>query len=704
MRVRSLASGLVVPVLLVGLVVLLATMQYRWLGQVSEAERDQLQRSLTQRAREFVDDFDGEITRLYLALQTETHPQNPRGLDAVPAALDGWRAAARFPQIVGAIYLAEPEGAGYSLRPYDQAGRAFAGGPVAWPEKLAPLRDRLTGSHESIARTSAAGGDQLIAISPPPLLPEIPAVVIPVAAQAATSPSAVPHADGQGTFQVSGVATGGGGDTRPPAVKERRMQVGGAFSGRGGDVLLSGTASDALTRSAVRWLQAPRAYLVVELDLEAMKTVMLPALVARHFPENDSTPYRVTVLSTGGDRVYPKGVAPGDGVHPKAGAPGERVLLMRWDVMMSFFRVRPEAVYKLAAAAITASSRAAPGAMPSEAVGISAVPAPGAEPRQFSVFVQQWSVNGQPAGADGRVAMRQTVMPSGAWQIMLQHAAGSLDIAVAQARRRNLAMSFGILTVLAAGVMLVVVNARRTKQLAARQMDFVATVTHELRTPLAVIRSAAQNLSAGVVAEPGRAKTYGDLIDKEGRRLTDMVEQVLAYAGLEGGKAPRMTQRVDLSHLVNDVLDACQPLCAEAGIAVEFDADAAAGAPAVTGDEAGLRLVIQNLVGNALKHGADGRWIGVSATGVTRHGRAEVCVTVTDRGRGIEPAELSHVFEPFYRGRRALDDQIRGNGLGLSLVKRIVEAHGGRVAVESSPGAGATFTVCLPAAAGESRT
>ena len=195
---------------------------------------------------------------------------------------------------------------------------------------------------------------------------------------------------------------------------------------------------------------------------------------------------------------------------------------------------------------------------------------------------------------------------------MLQHAAGSLDVAVAQARRRNLALSFGILSVLAAGVMLVVVNARRTKQLAARQMDFVATVTHELRTPLAVIRSAAQNLSAGVVAEPARSKTYGDLIDKEGRRLTDMVEQVLAYAGLEGGKAPRMTQRVDLSHLVNDVLDACQPLCAEAGITVEFDADAAAGAPAVTGDEAGLRLVVQNLVANALKHGADGRWIGVS--------------------------------------------------------------------------------------------
>jgi signal transduction histidine kinase len=299
--------------------------------------------------------------------------------------------------------------------------------------------------------------------------------------------------------------------------------------------------------------------------------------------------------------------------------------------------------------------------------------------------------------------MRQTTQAAGGWQIVLQHAAGSLDVAVAQARRRNLALSFGILTVLAAGVMLVVVNARRTKQLAARQMDFVATVTHELRTPLAVIRSAAQNLSAGVVAEPERAKTYGDLIDKEGRRLTDMVEQVLAYAGLEGGHAPRMTQRVDLSHLVNDVLDACQPLCTDAGIIVEFDTEAAAGAPAVMGDEAGLRLVIQNLMGNAVKHGADGRWIGVSVAATTRHGRPEACVTVADRGRGIEADELAHVFDPFYRGRRALDDQVRGNGLGLSLVKRITEAHRGRVAVESSPGGGATFTITLPAADAEPR-
>jgi two-component system, OmpR family, sensor histidine kinase SenX3 len=669
MRVRSVAAGLVVPVLLVGLVVLLATMQYRWLGQVSEAERAQLQRSLSERARDFADDFDGEITRLYLALRSHADQAAGRGPAAVPAALDAWRASTRFPQIVRAVYLAESAGDGFTLRLYDPAARRFSTAPEAWPANLAPVRGRLGGSHQAVARTSGPVPGQVFAISAPPLLPEIPAVIIPVAAP------------------LAGVVL-----TNPRVELQTRSEAATVISQRREPVVKGGAGGDAFVKGAVSWLPALQSYLVVELDADVLRKVLVPALVSRHFPENDSTPYRVAIRTEGGTIIFSRGVAEGSALDAKHA-----------DASASFFRLRPEVIRDVFAPAVTVTGIAPSGATPADAAGVPVVPKPGAEPRQFSIFVQQWSVNGRPPAADGRVALRQTVMTDSAWQVVLQHAAGSLDVAVARARRRNLALSFGILSVLAAGVMLVVVNARRTKQLAARQMNFVATVTHELRTPLAVIRSAAQNLSAGVVAEPAQSRTYGELIDKEGRRLTDMVEQVLAYAGLEGGKAPRMTQRVDLSHLVNDVLDACQPLCSEAGITVEFDTDAAAGAPPVTGDEAGLRLVVQNLVANALKHGAEGRWIGVSVSGGTHHGRPEARVTVSDRGRGIDPSELAHVFDPFYRGRRALDDQIRGNGLGLSLVKRIIGAHGGRVAVEAAPCAGAAFTISLPAAAEEPR-
>ncbi len=110
-----------------------------------------------------------------------------------------------------------------------------------------------------------------------------------------------------------------------------------------------------------------------------------------------------------------------------------------------------------------------------------------------------------------------------------------------------------------------------------------------------------------------------------------------------------------------------------------------------------IRRALTNLITNALKYGSDGRWLGLTVRRAQgRHGD-EVQVTVSDHGRGIEAADLPHIFEPFYRGRRAVDEQVHGNGLGLSLVKRIIDAHGGRVSVKSAPGEGTSFTLHLPA-------
>jgi signal transduction histidine kinase len=283
-----------------------------------------------------------------------------------------------------------------------------------------------------------------------------------------------------------------------------------------------------------------------------------------------------------------------------------------------------------------------------------------------------------------------------AWQLLLQHSAGSLDAAVTETRRRNLWLSFSILAVLGAGVGLIVINAQRSQRLAAQQMDFVATVSHELRTPLAVIRSAAQNLSAGVVHDGAQAKRYGDLIEAEGRRLTGMVEQVLEFAGL-GGNRPSLARRpVDVAGTITDAIASCEPLLQSDGF--EVAVDIASDLPPVLADEDALRRALANLVTNAIKYGADGRWVGVTARRASTRGQDEVQIAVADHGRGIDPADLPHIFEPFYRGRQALDRQIHGNGLGLSLVKRIAEAHDGRVTAKSAPGDGATFTLHLPAA------
>ena len=104
---------------------------------------------------------------------------------------------------------------------------------------------------------------------------------------------------------------------------------------------------------------------------------------------------------------------------------------------------------------------------------------------------------------------------------------------------------------------------------------------------------------------------------------------------------------------------------------------------------------IQNLVVNAFKYGGEAQWVGVRAEQVFRGRKSEVHITVEDRGPGIPAQELPHIFEPFYRGAYAVGEQIHGNGLGLSLVKQTIEAHGGKIAVESQVGRGSRFTIEL---------
>ena len=302
----------------------------------------------------------------------------------------------------------------------------------------------------------------------------------------------------------------------------------------------------------------------------------------------------------------------------------------------------------------------------------------------MSVFVQERLAEG---GVQTRIALP-------GWRLMLQHGAGSLDEAVAQARVRNLTTSFGILGVLIVGVGLIVANARKSEKLAAQQMEFVATVSHELRTPLAVIRSAAQNLSAGVIEDPAQAKRYGELIETEGRRLTDMVEEVLEFAGLSGNRRPLALRPVDVHWLAQDVIAANAQTLGAAGVQAEVTSTS--DLPLVTADEEALRRALNNLVGNAVKYAAEGQWVGIQVSRHQTDGRDEVWVEVSDRGPGIATADLPHLFEPFYRGREVVERQIHGNGLGLSLVARIAEAHRGSVTATSTPGAGATFTLKLP--------
>jgi signal transduction histidine kinase len=398
-------------------------------------------------------------------------------------------------------------------------------------------------------------------------------------------------------------------------------------------------------------------YTVIELNVPAIKEQLLPALAHRHFSQTDDDAYRVAVVDAArpGKVIYKSSAdAPTDPSHA--------------DVDLPVFGVHSDPIMLLARG--------------------SAADAPDPRERRnliFSVIREQ---------RDERVTIRSRVSAAdeGRWRLLAQHERGSLDAAVGDMRQRNLIVSFGILLVMGVSIGLLAISSRRAQRLAQQQMEFVAGVSHELRTPVAVIHSAAENLSEGVVGDPDRVRRYGEAIETEARRLGETVERVLHFAGIESGRIARMPLAVD--SLIAEAIDAALRHDRETFSIVR---DISPDLPLVFGDRPALRSAIQNLIGNAMKYGGTDRWIHIRAEADRERPVPQVRITIEDHGRGIAPPDLPHIFDPFYRGAEATSRQIQGSGLGLALVRRIAQAHGGRVSVVTREGAGTAFTLHLPA-------
>jgi signal transduction histidine kinase len=403
-----------------------------------------------------------------------------------------------------------------------------------------------------------------------------------------------------------------------------------------------------------------RGFTIVRLDLETMARVRLPALASEHFPE--ASEYRVAVATSRGDQTLFEST-PGAAADT-AQAPDLSITFMQARVgpMMVFARTSPDG--KVESRTET---------LPPPPPGLGDLPE-GSERAVVSV-IEMRDRDGQRT-----VRTRSVGRTHGHWTLRVKHAAGSLEAAVAASRRRNLALSGGVLALLGVVVALISVSARRAQALARRQMEFVAAVSHELRTPVAVINSAAGNLADGVVGDPARVKRYGATIQTEARRLGDTVERVLQLAGLGSGHPLPMT-RVAPGAFVHEAVRLTAADAAEAGVQVHVELPD--DLPAVLGDAGTLQSAVQNLVGNAIKYAGADRWVRVA---------------VEDHGAGLDADEQRLVFEPFFRGKAAVANQIKGSGLGLSLVRRISDAHGGRVDLASTPGHGSTFTMSLQVA------
>jgi signal transduction histidine kinase len=227
-------------------------------------------------------------------------------------------------------------------------------------------------------------------------------------------------------------------------------------------------------------------------------------------------------------------------------------------------------------------------------------------------------------------------------------------------------------------------------------MEFVAGVSHELCTPLAVINTAAENLADGVVDSAQQMQEYGGLIRAQGHRLGRLVDEVLLFTAGRFGLSGYDPETVEVAPILIQSLSTSESNLRDAGFTVTKEISDKL--PPIVADRSAAITCIENLVSNAVKYSNSSKWIAIRACEASADSKLEVRISVEDKGIGISSADLAHIFEPFYRAQSVRDDQIRGVGLGLYLVKRMMEDMGGRVSITSELGRGTIVVLHFPAA------
>lgn len=228
----------------------------------------------------------------------------------------------------------------------------------------------------------------------------------------------------------------------------------------------------------------------------------------------------------------------------------------------------------------------------------------------------------------------------------------------------------------------------QSKELERLKDQFILEVSHELRTPVTNMGLYAELLERG---RPERKAEYTAILRSEITHLMRMIEDILDLSRLEIGKYKKATfGPVDVNLLADQVVAAHTPLASESGLKLTFSPGG--NLPPIIGEQNQLARVLTNLISNSIRYTQSG-FVKVS----TYSNDTGVYVEVQDSGMGIDPEDLPHLFERFYRGQRVSQSKISGSGLGLAIVKEIVELHDGQIYIDSVPGAGSTFRVWLPA-------
>jgi signal transduction histidine kinase len=277
------------------------------------------------------------------------------------------------------------------------------------------------------------------------------------------------------------------------------------------------------------------------------------------------------------------------------------------------------------------------------------------------------------------------------WRVALYQPAG---ISPREAVRRQV-----MIVMAALGVLLVVIVAglvatwrlvRRETEMARLKSDFVANVSHDLKTPLSVIRMFGETLEMGRLRDEAARVEYYRVITRESERLSRLIDNVLDFSRIEGGQRTYQKTPTAVEPLIRDTLEPFTYQLGHQGFTVEVEI--APDLPEVPLDFEAVAQALGNLIDNAVKYSADQKALRIEA--VVVNGR--LGIAVVDRGLGIPREEQGRIFEKFYRVGRSETQGRRGSGMGLALVRHVAEAHGGEVTVESQPGEGSRFTLWIP--------
>ena len=411
-------------------------------------------------------------------------------------------------------------------------------------------------------------------------------------------------------------------------------------------------------------------WVIVVLDRTVLTQHILPELIQRYFGTNRQSSYEIAVIDKN-ERAPALYVS-----DPPMNSHGFRVP----DAALNLFG-RPAPSFAPGEHSSPSIFAALP-PNPERGAGhrVEALPFPGPNPEEGPPSLMLQPIH-YPLGQE--------------WEIVAKHRLGSVDAAVAALSRRNLAFNLGVVAVLAATMAMIIAASMRAQRFGQLQMDFVANVSHELRTPLTGIVSAAQNMADGLIEDTQRVATYAKAIIQQAQQLSELVEQILQFSVIRTNGDRYQLQPVDVTEAIQLALENTSSLIQSANIDVELQIES--GLPTVLADFKALSRSLQNLIGNAVKYGGNQRWIGIRAwIANSSNNHKEICISVADKGIGIRPADLGHIFKPFYRASEVSEAQIHGTGLGLPLAKKIAEAMGGTITVRSEIGKGSEFTLHLP--------